>query len=148
MRALSGTSALRRISLGELVRLVVEGAVDGLLKDGLGLVDLPFALEVADVVGEAAAVGAAAGVGELEVLVHDFFTKASPVAFAATVLLHLLGIDIHVATLGEEAREVLCWGRSPVGETLMVAVIGLVGASHGSNTGLVLQQWKGTIERR
>jgi hypothetical protein len=127
---LSGTSALGRVSLDQLVRLVLKRAVDGLLKNRFRLVDLPLTLEVADVVGEAAAVGAAAGVRELEVLVHDFFTKASPVAFAATVLLHLLRINVHVATLGEEAREVLCWGRSPVGETLMVAVIGLVGASH------------------
>jgi hypothetical protein len=127
---LSGTSALGRVSLDQLVRLVLKRAVDGLLKNRFRLVDLPLTLEVADVVGEAAAVGAAAGVRELEVLVHDFFTKASPVAFAATVLLHLLRINVHVATLGEEAREVLCWGGSPVSETLVVAVVGLVGASH------------------
>jgi hypothetical protein len=127
---LSRTSAFGRIGLDQLVRLILERAVDGLLKDRFGLVDLPLALEVADVVGDAAAVGAAAGVCELEVLVHDFFAKASPVAFAATVLLHLLGIDVHMATLGEEARKVLCWDGSPVSETLVVAVVGLVGASH------------------
>ena len=53
-----------------------------------------------------------------------------PVALAATVLLDLLGVGIGIAMLGEEARKILCGRGGTVGEALVVAVIGLVGASH------------------
>ena len=52
--------------------------MDGLLKDGLGLVDLELGLEVGEVVGEVAAVGATTGVGEGEALVSDFLAEAAP----------------------------------------------------------------------
>lgn len=72
-------ATLRRVCLGEVVAvLVVDGSVDGLLKDGLGLVDLELGLEVGEVVREGAAVGATTGVGEGEALVLDFLAEAAP----------------------------------------------------------------------
>lgn len=67
-------SAGGRLRLGEGVILLMLGAVDALLKDGLGLVDLELGLEVAQVVGVATAVGSAALVGPLELLINDFLT--------------------------------------------------------------------------
>lgn len=104
--------------------------MERLFEDRLGLIDLELGLEVADVVGEAATVGAAAGIGELEVFVNDFFSEASPVASAATVLLDLFGIHVDMAVLGKETWEMLSGSSGAVGETLVVTVIGLVRASH------------------
>lgn len=52
--------------------------MDGLLKDGLGLIDLELGLEIAHVVGDGATVGATASVGEGEALVDDFLAKTTP----------------------------------------------------------------------
>jgi len=104
--------------------------VEGLFEDRLGLVDLELGLEVAGVVGEAATVGAAAGIGEPEVFINHFFSEASPVAFAATVLLDLFGVRVDMPVLGKEAWEMLSGSSGAVGETLVVTVIGLVRASH------------------
>ena len=54
------------------------GAVQALLKDGLGLVDLELGLEVLRVAGDAAAVGAAAGVGKVERLVGGLLASVAP----------------------------------------------------------------------
>lgn len=62
------------VGLGQLLL----GAVDALLEDGLGLIDVELGLEVAEVVAEAAAVGAAAGVGQVETLVVDLFACVAP----------------------------------------------------------------------
>lgn len=54
-----GLAALRRISLGEGVAILVflnQRAVDGLLKHGFGVVDLKLGLEVFGIVGYVAAV--------------------------------------------------------------------------------------------
>lgn len=128
--------------------------MEGLFEDRLGLVDLELGLEVAGVVGEAATVGAAAGIGEPEVFINHFFSEASPngrvlavvyqieclhgqdgiwslpVAFAATVLLDLFGVCVDMPVLGKEAWEMLSGSSGAVGETLVVTVIGLVRASH------------------
>jgi hypothetical protein len=69
-------SAGGRLRLGEerVIFLVLGWAVDALLKDGLGLVDLKLGLEVAQVVRVAAAVGSATLVGPLELLINNFLT--------------------------------------------------------------------------
>jgi hypothetical protein len=59
--------------------LVVFRAVETLLEDGLGIVDLPLGLEVAGLVGHGAAVGPAPRLVEIEVLVNDLAAYASPV---------------------------------------------------------------------
>lgn len=104
--------------------------MNGLLKDGLWLVDLELGLEVVDVVGEGAAVGAAASVGKGEAMVDDLFAEATPVALTTAVLLDLLGVNIGVAVLGEEARLMLNGDGSALGDAFVVAVVGLVGTSH------------------
>ena len=76
-----GLAALRRISLGEGVAVLVflnQRAVDGFLKDGFGVVDLKLGLEVFGIVGYVAAVGAATGVGEGEFFIRDFILISAP----------------------------------------------------------------------
>ena len=70
--------ARRALRLGEHVVLLNLGAVEALLEDGLRLVDLELGLEVMEVVGVAAAVGAATSVGELELLVDDLLARRAP----------------------------------------------------------------------
>jgi len=106
-------------------------AVERLLEDRLGLVDLKLGLKVGDVVREAAAVGATARVGKSELLVSDIIVDGSPVATARAVLLHLFGVDIGKAILAKEARYSFRGEDSPLGNALVVTVIGLVGSSHG-----------------
>lgn len=53
-----------------------------------------------------------------------------PVAFTTTVLLDLLGVNINVAALGEEARQVFCWRDTAIGNALVVTVVVLVRTSH------------------
>ena len=53
-----------------------------------------------------------------------------PIAPATPVLLDLLGVGVRVAALGKEAREVLRGSGGAVSETLVITVVGLVGASH------------------
>lgn len=53
-----------------------------------------------------------------------------PIALAAAVLLDLLGIDVGVAVLGEEAREVLDGDGGALSDALVVTVVGLVRAGH------------------
>jgi len=124
-------ATLGRVSLGELLVVVVSGrSMDRLLKDGLGLIDLELGLEVVDVVREAAAVGATAGVGEGKTFVNYLLANTTPVALAAAVLLDLLGVDVGVATLGEEAWEVVDRDGGALGNALVVTVVGFVGSSH------------------
>jgi hypothetical protein len=61
------------------VILLRLGAVDTLLEDGLGLIELELGLEVMEMVGVAAAVGAATSVGKLELLIDDLLTGTSPI---------------------------------------------------------------------
>jgi hypothetical protein len=51
--------------------------VDGLLEDGLWLIDLELGLEVMDVV-EARRVGSATGVGEVEMVIEDLLAGIAP----------------------------------------------------------------------
>jgi hypothetical protein len=55
----------------------VLGAVDALLEDGLGLIELEFSLEVVEV-GVAAAVGSASLIGEAKASVDDFLAGTTP----------------------------------------------------------------------
>lgn len=64
------------VGLGELW---VLGAVDRLLKDGLGLVELELGLEVLEVVGIAGRIGATPSVGEIELVVKNFIARISPI---------------------------------------------------------------------
>lgn len=66
------------LGLGETILVLGLRAVNALLEDGLGLVDLELGLEVVSVVGVSAAVGAATGIGELELLVDDLLTGSAP----------------------------------------------------------------------
>lgn len=63
------------VGLGELW---VLGTVDRLLEDGLRLVELELGLEVLEVVGIAGRIGAAAGVGEVELVVKNLITRVAP----------------------------------------------------------------------
>jgi hypothetical protein len=74
-RATSGGGAL---CLGQSVVILSLRAVDVLLEDRLGLIELKLGLEVMEMVGIAAAVGSTASIGELELLVDDFFTRTAP----------------------------------------------------------------------
>ena len=55
---------------------------------------------------------------------------SSPVAFAATILLDAGWIDTRVASFAEVAREMLFGSGGSVGESDVVTITGLVGASH------------------
>lgn len=113
-----------------LLVLLSEGTMDGLVKDGLVIVNLELVLESSGTVGKAAAVGAAPGVGEGEVFIHDVIFHVAPVTTAAAVLLDLFGIGVDVAALGKETRQVFLGGGSAFGDALVVTVVGLVRASH------------------
>ncbi len=71
-------AAGRGISLGELLVGLVDGTVDTLLKNGLRLVELKLGLEVPEVVGVAAAVGAATGIVKVEGLVDNLLEGTTP----------------------------------------------------------------------
>lgn len=103
--------------------------MDKLFKNGLGLVDLELGLELGHV-GEAAAVGAATGVGETKVFVDDVIAKAAPIASTRSVLLDLLGVHVGMTAFGKETREMLRGVSGAVGEALVVTVIGFVRAGH------------------
>jgi len=143
---------LRAVSLGEIISVVVlvlvHGSVEVLLKDGLGLVELPLGLEVAHVVRDGGRVGASSVFGECEALTSDVVLEGAPIALTTAVLLNLLGVDVGVARFGKEARQVLGWGSSAVCETLVVTVVGLCGASHDSsvwNVKLVRRRGSGCL---
>lgn len=68
-----------------LCELRVLGAVDRLLKDGLGLVELELGLEVLEVVGIAGRVGSTASVGEVELVVKNLITRVAPIERSADV---------------------------------------------------------------
>lgn len=74
-RHATGGGSGGRVGLGELW---VLGAVDRLLEDGLGLVELELGLEVREVVGIAGRIGPAASVGEVELVVKNLITRVAP----------------------------------------------------------------------
>lgn len=125
-----GTTALGGLGLSQLLAVLLGRAMDRLLEDRLRFVDVELGLEGIQVVGVAAAVGAATSVGETEVLVDDLLTSIAPVTSAAAVLLDLLGVDTLVSMLGEIARQVLLGRSSAVGQAGVVTVVVLVRASH------------------
>lgn len=104
-------------------------AVERLLEDGLGLVDLKLSLEIGNM-REAATVGAAAGIGKGELLASDVIVDSSPVASTRAVLLHLLGVNVGKAALTKEARDSFRGEHSPLGDALVVTVVGLVRSGH------------------
>ena len=75
---IDAAAAGRGISLGELLVGLIDGTVDALLKNGLRLVELKLGLEVPEIVGVAAAVGAATGIGEVEGLVDNLLEGTTP----------------------------------------------------------------------
>lgn len=105
-------------------------AVERLLEDRLRLVDLKLGLEVRDVVREAAAIGATTRVGKGKLLVSDIIVDGSPITTTRAVLFHLFGVDVGKAILAKEARYSFRGEDSPLGNALVVTVIGLVGSSH------------------
>lgn len=130
VRLSRGSTALGRVGLGEVLMVLFLRAVERLLEDRLGLIDLKLSLEVGDVVREAAAVGAAARVGKSKLLISDIIVDGSPVATARSILLHLFGVDIGEAILAKKARYSFRGENSPLGNALVVTVIGLVRSSH------------------
>jgi hypothetical protein len=59
-----GAATFRRVCLGEILSVLVrDRAVDRLVKDRVKLVDVKLGFKLRKVVGEAATVGAATGVG-------------------------------------------------------------------------------------
>lgn len=70
-------SAGRGLRLGQGIVVLGLRAVEVLLKDGLGLVELELGLEVVEV-GIAAAVGSASLIGEAEAAVDNFLTGTTP----------------------------------------------------------------------
>lgn len=113
-----------------LAQLLIFGAMEVLLEDGLGLVDLKLGLEVVDVGGQAAAVGAAAGIGKVEALVDDLLTRFAPVGLSTAVLLDLFGISICEAVFGKILGDVVLRASSAVGKSGVVAVVQLVRSGH------------------
>lgn len=75
-RDATGGGSGSSVGLGELW---VLGAVDRLLEDGLGLVELELGLEVLEVVGIAGRIGSTASVGEVELVVEDLITRVAPI---------------------------------------------------------------------
>lgn len=74
-RDATGGGSGGRVGLGELW---VLSAVDRLLEDGLRLVELELGLKVLEVVGIAGRIGAAASVGEVELVVKNLITRVAP----------------------------------------------------------------------
>jgi hypothetical protein len=129
------------------VILLGLGAVDTLLEDGLGLIELKLGLEVMKMIRVAAAVGAATSVGELELLVDDLLTGTSPVTLAATVLLGLLGINTIEAVLGKELGNILLRKNSTLGDAGVVFVVELVRSSHDEDLMVVdMMKWRFVME--
>jgi hypothetical protein len=123
------------LRLGQDVVILSDGAVDALLEDGLGFVELELGLEVVQVVGVATAVGTTARVAEVELLVDYFLADITPIAFASTVLLCLLGVDALEAILGEEFGEAIMWKDGTLCKTSVVLVVELVRSSHFDESG-------------
>jgi len=105
-------------------------AMETLLEDRFGFIELKLGLEVMEMIGIAAAVGATASVCKLELLVDDFLTGTTPVALATAVLLGLLGINTIEAVLGKEFGDVLLRKDGALGNAGMVLVVELVRSSH------------------
>lgn len=104
--------------------------MDALLKDGFGFVEFELGLEVLQVIGVPAAVGTAASIGEVELLVNYFLTSTTPVAFAAAILLGLLWVDAIEAVLTEELGQIILWKDGALGNASVVLVVELVRSSH------------------
>jgi len=115
-----------------LLLFFTSGAMDTFLEHRLGLIDLKLGLEILELRGDAAAVGAATGIDEVELFIDDFTTSRAPIGLAATVFLCLLGIGIGVTMLPEELGDMCLRVATTHGTTLkgVVLVIELVGASH------------------
>jgi hypothetical protein len=101
-----------------------------LLEDGLRLVDLKFGLEIINVARQATAIGAAAGIVEVEVFVHHLVTSIAPVSPTTAILLGLLGVGISKAVLGEELGQRFMRQDGAVGQAGVVLVVELVRTSH------------------
>jgi len=126
-------AALRRISLGEIIAVFLlfnEGTVDRLFEDRLSVNNLKFGPKVFAMVGHGTAVRATTGIGKSKVLVGNLFMEGTPIAFASAVLFDLFGIDVGVATLGKVSGQMLNGEGSTFSETLVIAIVGLVGAGH------------------
>lgn len=80
-------AGLGRLRLGDVLGVLLR-AVDVLLEDGVRLVDLPLCLELPDVVGDAAAVGPAARLVEVEVLVKHLVAHVAPVIWKSVNSIH------------------------------------------------------------
>ena len=65
--------------------------------------------------------------------VADSDTDILPVAFAAALLLSIGWTGAGVPGLAEVAWKMLLWSSSAIGKTDVVAISGLVGASHCGN---------------
>lgn len=116
----------------EHIPVVIDRTVKFFLEYGIRLIDVKFGLEVANISGHGAAVGAATRVDKVEALINNLLAHATPVAFAIAILLGLFGVRVGKAVFGEELGHVFI-GRVGLGQLAMRAVIEFVGASHYKN---------------
>lgn len=151
------------LGLGESVVILMLRAMDALLEDGLGLIDLKLRLEVVEMVGVTAAVGATASVGEAELFIDYLGSESTPedgelqsrkmgvcldgdvdekqrmenlpVATTSAILLGLLGVNTIKAILGEELGKVLLGKDCALGQAGVVLLVVLVRSSHYQDNG-------------
>jgi hypothetical protein len=126
---------LRVATLARRLLLLTSRTMDVFLEDGLRLVELELGLEVLQLGGDAAAVGAAAGINKVELLfVHDFASSSAPIGFATSVLLCLLGVGVGITVLAKELGDVrlrvATCDCTTLNEGRVVLVVVLVGAGH------------------
>jgi len=106
-----------------------------LLEDRVSLNMLELGLEPVDVMAVGAAVGTTSSIGELVPIVLRLGPWRAPIAFASTLLLHLLWVGINVSRFGEIARKMLDVVGGAVSQASVVTIILLVRTGHGSCVG-------------
>lgn len=78
-RLIGRLTALRRVRLGQAVSLFFNRAMDRLLKDWLLVNNFKLGLEVGNMVGGSAAVGATASISQGEVLILNVVCNGPPI---------------------------------------------------------------------
>ena len=64
--------------MAQLIHLILGSTMKLLLEDRVGLKGLELGLEIGDVVGVLAAIGAATGIGEIVPIVMGLFSRSAP----------------------------------------------------------------------
>lgn len=129
LHVLGDLAATSRGSIG-LLFMLRNGTVEVLLEDGLHFVDLELGLEGIGIGRQAAAVGAATCVGKVEAIEDYFIASFTPIAFAGTVLLDLLGVLVGEAMLSKVLGDMFLRQSSALSNAGVVLGVVLVRASH------------------